>query len=216
MMIRWIWRLLVVAVILVYGPFVWFWIFTPSVAHQLSRPADAALIFGALVRSEAVSPLHAERLDTAVALYETGKVPVLVASNATRASEIMRDYLIQAGVPAGAIELDGQAQATPDTCVAEAARDEPRQVVLVSQAYHLPRIALQCRRLGVEGQYVKAVRQDRDPEVGALTLLRVRGIRYTREAVLIWAELTGQYRRLEEAAEPGGWLSPYLHLAGSH
>lgn len=201
-MLRWIWRLLMGGVILVFGPFVWLWVFTPVMAHQLARPADAALIFGALVRSESISPLHAERLDTAVALYDAGKVPVLVASNATRASEIMGAYLTTAGVPEGAIELDGQAQATPDTCVAEAARDTSRRVIMISQAYHLPRIALQCRKLGITGQYIRAERATPHQDQSFGTKVRVRTTRYTREALLIWAEILGQYRRLDEVVPP--------------
>ena len=187
----------------VYGPLLWLWATVPIVTPLEAKPADAALIFGALVRSETISPLHAERLDTGVDLFQRGVVPVVVVSNASLAAQVMADYLETQGVPREAIELDGLALATPDTCVAEAARAEPRRVILVSQAYHLPRIALQCRKLGVVGQYVSALREDRSVEEAApWTKLRVRATRHTREALLIWAELLGQYRRLEQAVSP--------------
>lgn len=199
---RWMLRGFVAAVVLVYAPLVWLWVVVPIVPPQMAKPADAALIFGALVRSGEVSALHAERLDTGVLLWDRGEVSTLVVSNAARAAGIMKGYLLDQGVPASAIEVDGQAQATPDTCVAEAARPVPRDVILVSQAFHLPRIALQCRRLGVSGQYVHSIRGGDAQSVGLWTKVRVRSGRYTREAVLIWAELLGQYRRLEEAVSP--------------
>lgn len=202
-MMRWLFRLLPVAGVAFFTPLLWLWLTVPIVPYQMAKPADAALIFGALVRSGDVSPLHSERLDTGVMLWRDGVVETLVASNAARAAGIMKTYLEEQGVPATAIEVDGLALATPDTCVAEAARDEARQVIMVSQAFHLPRIALQCRRLGVTGQYIEATRANPTAEAPSIwTIIRVRGLRYTREATLIWAELLGQYRRLEQAVSP--------------
>lgn len=199
---RWLTRGFLVAIVVVYAPYVWFWATVPVIAPQAAKPADAALIFGALVRSGEVSALHAERLDTGAMLWGDGVVDTLVASNAVRAAGIMKDYLVTQGVPAEAVEIDGQAQATPDTCVAEAARPTARSVILISQAYHLPRIALQCRRLGVTGQYVKSIREPSVDPASLWTKIRVRAVRYTREAVLVWAELLGQYRVLERATSP--------------
>ncbi|MEM8555140.1 MAG: YdcF family protein [Pseudomonadota bacterium] len=183
---------------LVYGPLVWLWLTVPVVSVDQAEPADAALIFGALVRSEQISPLHAERLDTGVALWDASKVDQLVMSNAARAAEIMASYVARQGVPSAAIALDPAAQSTPDTCLNETQRLQPRSLLLVSQRYHLPRIALQCRRLGVEGQYVAALRSQEAAEAtGVWTKLRVRVRRNTREALLVWAEWLGLYRKLE-------------------
>lgn len=199
---RWASRGCLAAVIVVYAPYLWLWATVPLQAPQAAQPADAALIFGALVRSGEVSALHSERLDTGAMLWGDGTVDTLVVSNAARAAGIMKEYLIVQGVPAAAIEIDGQAQATPDTCVAEAARATARRVIMVSQAYHLPRIALQCRRLGVDGQYVKSIRNSSADAASLWTKIRVRSLRYTREALLVWAELLGQYRWLERATAP--------------
>ncbi|WP_138466494.1 YdcF family protein [Poseidonocella sp. HB161398] len=199
---RWLLAILGAGLAVVFGPLLWLWLTVPVVTAEAARPADAALIFGALVRDGAISPLHAERLDTGAELYETGKAQVIVVSNAQRAAGIMKDYLLERGVPEARIEVDGAAQSTPDTCVTEAARDRPRSVQLVSQAYHLPRIALQCRRLGVRGQYVAAIRKEGDEGASLWTKIRVRSSRHTREALLVWAELLGQYRELERSDWP--------------
>ncbi|WP_172329985.1 YdcF family protein [Mangrovicoccus sp. HB161399] len=189
-------------VAVVFGPLVWLWLTVPIETVETARPAEAALVFGALVRDGAISPLHAERLETGIALLDAGKTGVIVVSNAERAASIMKDYLLERGVPEARIEVDGEALSTPDTCVSEAARAEPRSVQLVSQAYHLPRIALQCRRLGVRGQYVAAIRKEGDEGTSLWTKIRVRSSRHTREALLVWAELLGQYRELERSVSP--------------
>ena len=157
--------------------------------------AEAALIFGALVRGGQISPLHAERLDTAVALFEAGKVEKLVVSNAPRAAAIMAEYLRDRGIPDNAIEIDANALKTPHTCANEVELHAPRSVILISQRFHLPRIAYQCRKLGLTGQYVEAnqpheeISSARSP----LKVLRIRTTRHLREAVLVWASLIGAY-----------------------
>lgn len=182
----------------VFAPLAWLWLTVPIVSPEAARPAEAALIFGALVRDAQISPLHAERLDTGAWLLEAGRAEVIVVSNAARAAAIMEDYLLDRGVSRQRIEIDATALSTPDTCVAEAARAAPRSLLLVSQAYHLPRIALQCRRLGVTGQYVAATRSPGvGRQEGPILTAWVRARRHTREALLVWAELLGAYRELE-------------------
>ncbi|MEM7211903.1 MAG: YdcF family protein [Pseudomonadota bacterium] len=162
---------------------------------EQSAPADAALIFGALVRGGQISPLHAERLDTAVSLFNAGKVEKLVVSNAARAAAIMAEYLRDRGIPDNAIEIDPNALKTPHTCANEIEYQERRTVILISQRFHLPRIAYQCRKLGLTGQYVEA-NQPHDEISSArspLKVMRIRTTRYLREAVLVWASLIGAY-----------------------
>ena len=86
---------------------------TPTRGLQEAQPADAALVFGAVVRNGVISPLHAERLDAASALYERGIIPQIVVSNQQLAAKLMRDYLITKDVPEHAIRLDGRAGRSP-------------------------------------------------------------------------------------------------------
>jgi len=197
---RWLLTALLGGLVIFFAPLVWLYATTPIVTAEAARPADAALLFGAIVRDNSISPLHAERLDTGLDLYREGKVKVLVVSNAPRAAAVMAAYLRDHGVPEDRIEIDGTGEATPDTCVAEAARPGHRSVIMVSQRFHLPRIALQCRKLGVTGQYVAAMADDGSDDgagLGAWATLEIRAKRHVREAALVWTEVLGVYRFLE-------------------
>ncbi|MEO0358848.1 MAG: YdcF family protein [Pseudomonadota bacterium] len=99
-----------------YGPLAWHFVRSDIRTVETSNPVEAALVFGALVRSGTISPLHAQRLDTAIALHRGGKADVIVVSNALSAAQTMRDYLLNQGIDPSVIELDGQAEHTPDTC----------------------------------------------------------------------------------------------------
>ena len=189
-------RLIIILVLVIYGPLLYQRLTTPIVSADDAEPADVVLVFGALVRNGNISALHAERLDTAKALLDQGKVQTIVVSNAARAAEFMRDYLVSEGVPATAIEVDPTAPATPDTCVAEIARPVPRDVIMLSQSFHLPRIALQCSNLGLSGQYVAATASKQADQTGTLRTLWIRAWRHSREALLTWSEILGVYRML--------------------
>lgn len=167
----------------------------PPTSFDRIETADAALVFGARVRSGSISPLHAERLNAAKALYDAGKVERIVASNAPRAAQTMADYLVAAGIPEDAIEIDGTAIKTPDTCAAELTRQKARSVIFVSQSFHLPRLSYHCDRLGVTGQSFAAERFHKHPNT-QLSLFRIAQIRvgrHAREAGLIWAVVLGLY-----------------------
>ncbi len=167
------------------GPWAWQIWTTPILNSDQTQTADAALIFGAVVRRGDISPLHRERLDTGRALLNEKKVNTLVVSNAASAARTMRDYLVAMGVAEENIELDLKAIRTPDTCRAEASRAEKRKVVFVSQKFHLPRIALQCAKYDLDAQFVAADQKNR-ANLGTWTTVRVRTYRWLREAALIW------------------------------
>lgn len=181
---------------LFWGPWGFFYLTTERVAVKDAERTQAALIFGALVRDGAISPLHKERLDAAKALLDASKVDVLVVSNSERAAGFMHVYLLEAGVALDQIEIDGDAVQTSDTCLSESGRRFERSVTFISQSFHLPRIALHCRLVGLDGQFVAAetVRGTRS-EASVWTKLRVRSRRYVREAALVWSVLLGVYEQ---------------------
>ena len=197
---RWARRLLVLALV-VYGPLIYLHLTTPVLTPNQAEPADAALVFGAVVRQGRISALHAERLDTAADLLDAGKTDKIVVSNAQRAAEVMAEYLVASGIPRSRIQIDGEAIATPDTCLREFQRPAKRPVILISQRYHLPRIALQCGGFKLDVQYVAADRDRSSEESGVLRVSAIRAWRHTREALLIWSELLGLYRTLSSWKE---------------
>lgn len=193
-------RLLVVAVacMLFWVPWLYYHVTTESVDLGSVSEADAAIVFGAIVRNGGISPLHEERLLSAKQLYDNNKIKIVVVSNSSRAAGIMSDYLVGQGVPEEAIEIDGRAEKTSETCVNEKAKGLERSVVLISQSFHLPRIAYHCAKAGITGQFFAAEKFHSGPRVDVpiWTKVRVRGLRYLREAALTWSVLIGAYEHL--------------------
>jgi vancomycin permeability regulator SanA len=136
------------------------------------RPADAAVTFGARVyASGQPSPLLAARIDTAVELYRSGLVPVLVMSGGDGAdgfneARVMADVAVAAGVDPSAIVIDASGNTTEATVghsIALLTRPDgavPLHLIAVSQPYHLPRVQLAYSNEGIDVITVPAA----DPE----------------------------------------------------
>jgi len=128
-------------------------------------PRRAAIVFGAgLWRDGTATPVLYDRVATAADLYHAGKVEVLLMSGDNRFIEynepaVMREVALSLGVPDEAIVLDYAGRRTYDTCYR--ARDifQVNEVILVTQAFHLPRALYLCNQLGVESVGVEADRQ---------------------------------------------------------
>lgn len=171
--------------------------YPPSDKQNIVR-ADAALVFGALVHGDVVSPLHKERLNAAVDLFNRHLVTTIVVSNTQSAAAVMARYLEEMSVPRAAIEVDGHAAQTPDTCKYEFARNAPRSVILISQGFHIPRLSMQCKWEGILGQSL-AAEGYRASDVIELTrwqIAQIRMRRHAREAALLWTALLGLYDNL--------------------
>jgi vancomycin permeability regulator SanA len=150
------------------------------------RPADAAVVFGARVyASGSPSPLLADRLRTAIDLYKSGLVSVLVMSGGDGAdgfneAQVMRDEAVRAGVDPAAIVVDPAGDSTEatvaNTVVLLSTRNGgslPTRIIAVSQAYHLPRIQLSFATAGIDVLTVPAA----DPEpIGEMPVLVAREV----------------------------------------
>jgi SanA protein len=120
-----------------------------------------AVVFGAGIRNGQPSPVLRDRVDTAAGLYFSGKVEKILMSGDNRfvdynEPEAMRQYALTLGVPDADIVLDYAGRRTHDTCYR--ARDifGLDSVILVTQAFHLPRAIYLCNMLGVDGVGVPA------------------------------------------------------------
>ncbi len=152
--------------------------------------SDAVIIFGTLVNESGdISPLLQERLDAGKAILEAGKARSIVVSNTETATNVMANYLLASGIDEDLIEIDIQADKTPDTCSYEKEiYPENRKLIFVSQGFHLPRLLYQCNQLSVQGTAFPAeavLTIDRSKH-SFLTKFRVRTTRYIREAGLTW------------------------------
>ena len=115
-----------------------------------------AIVFGAgLTRSGNPSAVLRDRVETAAALYEAGKVEKLLMSGDNRfvnynEPAAMQQYAMELGVPAEDIVLDFAGRRTYDTCYRARHIFGVREAVLVTQTFHMPRAVFTCSNLGVE------------------------------------------------------------------
>ena len=130
-----------------------------------SRPSDAALVFGARTYADGrASTALSDRVSTACALHRQGLVKTLIFSGgpgdgSVHETDSMRALALRLGVADGDIILDREGlntRATLDNLRAIMARTGVRQILAVSHFYHLPRIKLECQRLGLDVRTVPA------------------------------------------------------------
>jgi SanA protein len=129
--------------------------YAPAEIEQVPNK-PVAVVFGAgYWPSGALSMVLKDRLDAAIELYRAGRVQKLLFSGDNRFVDYnepakMLDYALAQGVPRADIVLDYAGRRTYDTCYR--ARDifQVRDVVLITQRYHLPRALDTCSALGMD------------------------------------------------------------------
>jgi SanA protein len=135
-----------------------------------------AIVFGAgLTRNGSTTPVLADRVTSAANLYFAGKVEKLLMSGDNRfvnynEPEAMRQKALALGVPYDAIVLDYAGRRSYDTCYRAKAIFMVDQVILVTQAFHMPRVLYLCNRLGVDA-------------IGVESDLRI----YRKSSMLYWS-----------------------------
>ncbi len=128
-----------------------------------ARPV--AIVFGAGIREDGgLTPMLADRMDTAIALYRAGKVRKLLVSGDNRFVDYdeptaMYNYAVARGVPAADIVRDFAGRRTYDTCYRAGAIFGVQDALLVTQCFHLPRALFTCRSLGIDALGVSADRR---------------------------------------------------------
>jgi SanA protein len=114
-----------------------------------------AIVFGAgLWRNGSPTPVLEDRVTAAANLYFSGKVEKLLMSGDNRfvnynEPEAMRKKALTLGVPNDAIVLDYAGRRSYDTCYRAKVIFKVDQAILVTQAFHMPRVLYLCNRLGV-------------------------------------------------------------------
>lgn len=148
---------------------IWGWIqwrydkLVVELADAPTRPV--AIVFGAGIRPGGrLSPMLADRMDTAIALYRAGKVRKLLVSGDNRFVDYdeptaMYNYAVARGVPAADVVRDFAGRRTYDTCYRARVIFGVEQALLVTQRFHLPRALFTCRNLGVDALGVSADRR---------------------------------------------------------
>jgi len=118
-------------------------------------PRDVGMVLGAKADGGRPSAFLAARLDLAVELFAGGRIKAVLVSGdglarANHETDVMRDYLIERGVPADKIVADPAGFDTYDSCVR--ARDVygVRELTVITQDYHLGRAITVCSMVGVD------------------------------------------------------------------
>ncbi len=132
------------------------------VAETPSKPV--AIVFGAgYWPSGRLSDALADRMETAIELYEAGKVNKLLLSGDNRRADYnepaaMAEYALARGVPRGDLVLDYAGRRTYDSCFRAKNIFGVEEALLVTQAFHLPRALYTCNHLGIDALGVVADR----------------------------------------------------------
>ncbi|NPV39173.1 hypothetical protein BREVNS_0032 [Brevinematales bacterium NS] len=117
--------------------------FTPS---QNLPEEGIIVIFGAGIYSSRPSLTLQMRLDKGKELFFSLKKPLIYLSGTRPEVIIMKQYLLKNGLPKEAIVEDPEGKTTAHTIRNLATRYPEANLILVSQHYHLRRIALLCRK----------------------------------------------------------------------
>src|SRR5690606_7582552 len=121
-----------------------------------------AIVFGAgLLRDASAGPVLSDRVQTAVALYQQGKVEKLLMSGDNslieyNEPEAMRQYALEHGVPDEDIILDYAGRRTYDTCYRAKHIFQVDKAILVTQEFHMPRALLLCNWFDIDANGVVA------------------------------------------------------------
>ncbi len=134
-----------------------------SAEEAAELDADCILILGCGVREDGTPSLMLEdRLETGIALYEAGAAEKLLMSGDHGRKEYdevntMKDFAMERGIPSEDIFMDHAGFSTYDSMYR--ARDVfcAEKIIIVTQAYHLPRALYVAEKLGLEAYGVAAL-----------------------------------------------------------
>jgi vancomycin permeability regulator SanA len=130
--------------------------------HDEIAAADLAVVFGNTVYPDGTpSPRLAARLDRAVELFRQGLFPLILVSGATGdegrdEAVVMRDYLLQHGIPPTQVIVDSDGWTTFATAMHAHRLMQERglgSALVISQYFHVPRARLALRRSGITRVY---------------------------------------------------------------
>lgn len=143
------------------SPFLWRNAVKLYYNRSIYDPSDVpqqkiAVVFGAAVYANGrLSPVLRDRVDTAIALYKSGRIDHILVSGDNRTPHYdepgsMMAYAIDQGVDPEDITADRAGHRTYDTCYRASHVFDVTDAVLVTQAFHLPRALLTCEGLGIK------------------------------------------------------------------
>ncbi len=148
---------------------------------DLAENRDVGLVFGAgIMKSGEPSAALRLRLDKGHELYRRKKIGRILVSGKIAETFVMKNYLVRKNVPASNIIVDFNGNNTFETVAnyrkIAAEAEWTNGVALISQKYHIPRIALIARKLKLErASFVAADRKNIDRDKKVFFLIRESG-----------------------------------------
>ena len=132
------------------------------------QPRSLAIIFGGGMKEDGVtmSEMQEDRVKRGIELYKSGKVQKLMMTGddgANNGNEVgaMEKYAIAAGVPDEAVDIDPHGYNTFKSCDRAAHLYNVTSTIVVSQSFHLHRIAYFCsHEQGIDVEPVSADLRD--------------------------------------------------------
>jgi uncharacterized SAM-binding protein YcdF (DUF218 family) len=127
--------------------------------HDQSRPAGAIVVLGAAQYVGRPSPVLRARLDHAIDLFRRGLAPILIVTGGTGTGDttseaaVSQRYAVQRGVPLQQILLESEGRTTSESMEGVAAlmgSQGRRDVLLVSDPFHMLRLTILARRHGLQ------------------------------------------------------------------
>jgi uncharacterized SAM-binding protein YcdF (DUF218 family) len=139
------------------------WILSLALVIRAARrdeaaPAQAIIVLGAAQYAGRPSPVLRARLDHAAGLWRRGLAPLVIvtggmgARDTTSEAAVGRRYLREIGLPDSALIAEATGRESESSLRAAAAHltgPDPR-VILVSDGFHMQRLAVVARRLGLQ------------------------------------------------------------------
>lgn len=122
------------------------------------KPANAIVVLGAAQWDGKPSPVLKARVDHAVSLWRQGLAPILVMTggrgqgDTTTEAAVERRYAMSLGVPSEAIRVEPNSRNTAESLRSVAAMMGPnaREVILVSDPFHMLRLSILAHRFGLK------------------------------------------------------------------
>lgn len=122
---------------------------------------DTAIVLGAGLRRDGrPTTVLADRVATAVTLYQQGKIKKILMSGSVEPGRdepaAMRTLAIEMGVPGDSILVDPQGTRTYESCVRASKVFSVRSALIVTQRFHLPRALALCDANNIDAAGVSA------------------------------------------------------------
>jgi len=152
------WRVAQVSLIIVVG--LWLVSLTLVLVWQRRdsrQHSRAIVVLGAAQYAGKPSPVLRARIDHAIGLWQRGFSGTIIFTggsapgDTTSEAVVAKRYAIANGVPANAILVEAESRSTSEALrnVATMLKDQQRDVILVSDPFHMLRLSILARRYGL-------------------------------------------------------------------